>query len=149
MRELVRYCSKCGSRLLDKAVVCVKCGHRVPSANFRTSNSVSIGANSKKTGRNIIIGIYGFSGALGVFCTLVPVIGAIIISICLNIVSAGIILILAGGIYLLVERGLFGWVFLIVGVLTTILVTFYRFGLFVKIIDVIDDIIHFRFLMFK
>jgi len=145
LKELVRYCSKCGSRLLDKAVVCVRCGHRVPSANFGTSNSVSIEANPKKRNRNIIIGIYGFSGAIGVFCALVPAIGAIIIGICFNLMYAGIILIIAGGIYLLVERGLFGWVFLIVGVLTTILITFYRFGLIGDITAYIQKIKTFSF----
>jgi len=143
MSELARYCSKCGSRLLDKAVVCIKCGHRVPSANFGTS--VSIGAISKKTSRNIIIGIYGFSGALGVFCALVPAIGVIIIGICFNIMYAGIIFFIAGGIYLLVKRALFGWVFLIVGVLTTIFITFYRLGLISDITAYIQKIKTFSF----
>jgi len=145
MRESVRYCSRCGSRLLDKAEVCVKCGRRVPSAHFGTSNSVSMGANSKKTGRNIIIGIYGLSGALGVFCALVPVIGAIIIGICFNLMYAGIILLIVGVIYLLVERGLFGWVFLIVGVFSTILIGLNRYGLIGDIIAYLQKIKTFSF----
>jgi hypothetical protein len=129
MSELVRYCNKCGAKLIDKAAVCVKCGHRVPSANFRAASSVSNRNNSKKTNPNVILGIYGFSGALGVFCALVPAIGAIIIGICFNLIYAGILLIIAGGIYLLVERGFFGWAFIIVGILAAIFIAFYRFGL--------------------
>jgi len=129
MGELDRHCSKCGSKLLDRAVVCVKCGHRVPSANFGTAQAVSIGTNSKEKTRNIIIGIYGFSGALGVFCALVPAIGVIILGICFNIIYAGLILLIIGVIYLLIQRGIFGWVYLIVGVGTAIFITFYRLGL--------------------
>jgi hypothetical protein len=145
MKELVRHCSKCGAKLLDKAVVCVKCGHRVPSVNFGTSQSVSGVTNSKKTNGNIIIGIYGLSGALGVFCALVPAIGAIIIGICFNLIYAGLILLIAGVIYLLVQRGLFGYAFLFVGIVTTIFITLYRFGLIGDITAYIQKIKTFSF----
>jgi len=145
MNELVRYCGKCGSKLIDKAAVCVKCGHRVPSANFRAASPVSIRNNTKKTNSNVILGIYGFSGALGVFCALVPAIGAIIIGICFNLIYAGIILILAGGIYLLVERGLFGLAFIIVGIIAAILIAFYRFGVIGDITAYIQKIKTFSF----
>ncbi|MDR2576092.1 MAG: zinc ribbon domain-containing protein [Treponema sp.] len=146
MSELVRYCGKCGARLVDKAAVCVKCGHRVPSANFRTAGSVSKNRNnSKKTNSGVILGIYGFSGALGVFCALVPAIGAIIIGICFNLIYAGIILILAGGIYLLAERGLFGGAFIIVGILAAIFIALYRFGLIGDITAYIQKIKTFSF----
>jgi len=145
MKELVRYCNKCGSKLLDKATVCVKCGHRVTSANFRTAQSVSSVPNSTKTNRNVIIGIYGFSGALGVFCALVPAIGAIIIGICFNLIYAGLILIIAGAIFLLVQRGFFGYAFLIMGIVTTIFITFYRLGLIRELITYIQKIKTFSF----
>jgi len=145
MRESVRYCGKCGAKLLDKAAVCVKCGYRVPSANFGTSNSVSIGSNSKKSGKNIIIGIYGLSGALGVFCALVPAIGIIIIGICFNIIYAGIVFIIVGVIYLLIQRGMFGWAIIFAGVLTAILMTFYRRGLIGDITAYIQKIKTFSF----
>jgi hypothetical protein len=145
MGELVRHCSKCGSKLIDRAVVCVKCGHRVTSANFGTSQSVSSGTNSKETSRNIIIGIYGFSGAVGIFCALVPAIGAIILGICFNMIYAGLILLVVGVIYFLVQRGIFGWAFLFVGVLTTIFILFYRLGLLGDIAAYIQKIKTFSF----
>jgi hypothetical protein len=145
MKELVRYCNKCGSRLLDRATVCVKCGQRVASASFGTSQSVSKAANSTKSNRNIILGIYGFSGALGVFCALVPAIGVIIIGICFNLLYAGLVLLIAGVIYLLVQRGLFGYAFLFMGIVTTIFITLYRFGLIGDIIAYIQKIKTFSF----
>jgi len=145
MSELVKYCGKCGSRLIDKATVCVKCGYRVPSANFRAANSVSNKKSPKKTNSNVILGIYGFSGALGVFCALVPAIGVIIIGICFNLIYAGIILLIAGGIYLLAERGLFGGAFVIVGIIAAILIALYRFGVIGDITAYIQKIKTFSF----
>jgi len=100
---------------------------------------------SKKTSSNVILGIYGFSGALGVFCALVPAIGAIIIGICFNLMYAGIIFILAGGIYLLAQRGLFGWAFIIAGIISAILIALYRFGLIGDITAYIQKIKTFTF----
>lgn len=140
MRESVRYCSHCGAKLLDKAVVCVKCGWRVPPINFEKSQFVSTSTNSKKTYKNIIIGIYGFSGVLGVFCGLVPVIGIIIVSICLNAIYAGFILLIIGVIYLLIQRGVFGWAFIIFGVTTAMLLLLYRYGLIENITTYIQNI---------
>jgi len=145
MKELVRYCNKCGSRLLDRATVCVKCGQRVASVNFGASQPVSKAVNSTKSNRNVILGIYGFSGALGVFCALVPAIGVIIIGICFNLLYAGLVLLVAGVIYLLVQRGLFGYAFLFVGIVTTIFITFYRFGLIGDILAYIQKIKTFSF----
>jgi hypothetical protein len=80
-----------------------------------------------------------------VFCALVPAIGIIIIGICFNIIYAGLILIIAGVIYLLIERGLFGWAFIFVGVLTAILIIFYRRGLIGDITAYIQKIKTFSF----
>jgi hypothetical protein len=79
--------------------------------------------------KNVIIGIYGLSGALGIFCAVVPAIGVIVIGICFNLIYAGLIFLIAGVVYLLVQRGFFGYAFLLVGILTTIFMTLYRFGL--------------------
>ena len=145
MQELVRHCSKCGSKLLDKAMVCAKCGHRVISVNFGTSQSISKGTKLKQKNKNIIIGIYGFSGAIGIFSGIIPAIGIIIIGICFNIIYVGIILLVAGGIYLLIERGLFGWVFLIVGIITSIFIILYRLDLIGDITTYIQKIKSFSF----
>jgi len=145
MKELVRYCSKCGSKLLNNSVACVKCGRRVPSVNYGTSHSVSKTTNSKKSNGNIILGIYGLSGALGVFCALVPTIGIIIIGICFNLIYAGFIFLIAGAIYLSIQRGLFGYAFFIAGIVTTIFITFYRVGLIGDITAYIQKIKTFSF----
>ena len=145
MKESVRYCGKCGSRLIDDAVFCVKCGSRIPSANIRTSQAASGVTKSKKTNGSLIVGIYGLSGALGVFCALVPAIGAIILGICFNLIYAGLILLLAGMVFLLIQRGLFGYAFIIVGILATIFITFYRFGLIGDISAYIQKIKTFSF----
>jgi hypothetical protein len=112
---------------------------------FRATSSVSNRNNSKKTSSGVILGIYGLSGALGVFCALVPAIGAIIIGICFNLIYAGIILIIAGGFYLLAERGLFGGAFIIVGILAAIFIALYRFGLIGDITAYIQKIKTFSF----
>jgi hypothetical protein len=145
MKESIRYCSKCGAKLLNKVAVCVKCGHRVPSVNYGTSRSVSKATNSKKLNGNIILGIYGLSGALGIFCALVPTIGIIIIGICFNLIYAGFIFLIACVVFLLIQRGLFGYAVFIAGIVTTIFITFSRFGLIGDITAYIQKIKTFSF----
>ena len=126
MSVLERVCSHCGAKLLDKAIVCVRCGNRVPVGNINISKN---GSKGNKINMKIVAGVYGVSGAIGILSGLIPAIGLVIVTICLNITYVGFALLVAGIIYLLIQRGLFGWVFVVVGFFGTMLFTLYKIGL--------------------
>jgi len=129
MSVLENSCSHCGAKLLHKAIVCVRCGKRVPVGNINISRYGSTGNNTKKINMKVVAGVYGVSGAIGIFSGLVPAIGIIIVTICLNITYIGLAFLVAGIIYVLIQRGLFGWIFIIVGFFGTMLFTLYRLEL--------------------
>ena len=58
----MKYCSKCGSEILDEAVVCVKCGCAIPKTVYQNNTVVEDKADT----------------ALIVLCVLFPVVGLIL-----------------------------------------------------------------------
>ncbi|MCL2443418.1 MAG: zinc ribbon domain-containing protein, partial [Treponema sp.] len=142
MKELARFCSRCGSKLINKAVVCVKCGYRVPADVFQSNTS---GVSSLKINKKVILGIYGVSSAIGVFSGLVPAIGIIIVGICFNFIYAGLIFLIVGLVYFLIQRGLFGWAFIIFGFTISLLVTLHTLGLIGDITTFIQKVRTFSF----
>jgi hypothetical protein len=142
MNGLERFCSRCGAKLLNKAVFCGKCGNRVPAEIFQSGTKK---ANSPKINKKAIIGIYGFSGAIGIFSGLVPAIGIIIMAICLNIIYAGIVFLIVGLVYLLIQRGLFGWALIFVGFTASLIYTLHTLGLIGEVTTFIQKMKTFSF----